>query len=673
MRWNTDLPTAEWYEPGDSRLSLLIQNVEAAPLVAIDTETTGLTTWKDMPLFWSLSFNDRRICMPAETLPLFRTAFQDKTKQWVLANAKYDMHILANYGTPILGSVIDTQVMHALIYEEQSHALKDMAMHVLGWKWLDFGDTFSFGKGGRLNVNSSAQDVAAGGRFETVQDAIMWCYFNDRSKLVEYAANDAYGTMKVYEALKVALENEPAFSLYNDQFQLPFRPGRLTLNINNQWDYFKQIEQPFTRVLFECERNGILVDQQYLGDLSKKLVQEIEQCERRANQIAGRRFNLNSTDQLRDYLINTCGLRALKKTKGGSSGVKKDSVDAAFLEFHEDNEMAALALRYRRLTKLNGTYVRALPTHADPHGRIHCRFNQDVARTGRLSSSDPNMQNIPNAERDVHKIRKAFIAPDGKVIICYDYDQLEMRLLGAASLEPSMIKTFESGRDIHMANAELVYGLPYDDIKMAKKMSDQDLAALERSDPKRAEYIRYCVWARGAVKTVGFGLNYGMQEKLLANKIKTTVDKAIEIRERYLASLPGVSAFYKEAIEECRRTGYSYTLCGRRRFLPEIISQRSGERGKAERQAVNNAIQGTAADGAKLAMINCFDAGLDKAYGCLMLLQVHDEIVFECPKETAAMASAEIKDLMTDPFPSLLAVSLTASGGIGDNWCEAKG
>jgi DNA polymerase-1 len=163
-----------------------------------------------------------------------------------------------------------------------------------------------------------------------------------------------------------------------------------------------------------------------------------------------------------------------------------------------------------------------------------------------------------------------------------------------------------------------------------------------------------------------------MKEKLLANRLKVTPDEAIEIRERYLASLPAVSRFYEEAIEECRKSGYSYTVCGRRRFLPEILAQGDSDRWKAERQAVNNQIQGTAADAAKIAMINCYNADLESAYGCKMLLQIHDELIFECPAETARMATAEIQDHMTDPFPSKLEVALTASGGIGLNWCAAK-
>jgi DNA polymerase-1 len=505
MRWNVELPQAEWYERDDPGLSQLVQNVEAVPILAIDTETTGLTVWKDMPLFWSLSFGQRRICMPADTLTCFKKAFADPNKTWVFANAKYDLHILANYGINIAGKIADTQVMHSLIYEEQSHALKDMALQLLKWKWLDFGDTFSFGKGGKLNIQSSKEEVAQGGRFEDVQKAIMWCFFNDRTKLVEYAANDAFGTMTLYDLLKAELEKNPAYSLYNSQFQLPTRPGRLSLKIDNQWDYFEQVEMPFTRVLFVVERNGISVDTDYLKSLELELQMEIDQIERRANQLAGTKFNLNSAPQLREYLIQKEGLRALKRTKGGTKGVKLESIDKDFLEYHENNEMAGLALRYRKLTKLVGTYISALPTHMDLFGRIHTRFNQDVARTGRLSSSGPNMQNIPNAERDVYKIRKAFIAPNGMIIICFDYDQLEMRLLGAASLEPSMIATFQSGRDIHMSNAELIYNIPYDDIKRAKKMSKDDLRKLESTDPKEADYVKHCIWARGAVKTVGFG------------------------------------------------------------------------------------------------------------------------------------------------------------------------
>lgn len=956
MRWNVELPPAEWYELNDPKIGELVRAVEAAPVIAIDTETTGLIIHSDMPLFWSLSFDDRRICMPADTLRLFVTAFADPHKTWVFANAKFDLHILANYGINIAGHIADTQVMHALLYEESSHRLKDMALQLLQWKWLDFGDTFRFNKAGKLEVTKDGlghvytHEEVSKGAFKSVQDAIMWCFYNDRDKLVEYAANDAFGTWKIYWHLKAELERNQAFSLYNSQFQLPMRPGRLLLKIDTQWDYFQQIEMPFTKVLYYCERNGILVDKEYLNALSLEMKAKRVTAQRKLNQIAGREVNVNSVPQMRKLFIEEMGLKPLKRTKGGKTGVKAESIDKDFVEYYENIEAVALYGEIKKLDKLDGTYVSALPLHADDFGRVHTRFNQDVARTGRLScvaewtqirtpwglvpikdlvggdfvrthknrfrlvtrvftkgldhmysmrfsngevltctadhkllradsswvtagevidelleslgqrrdeqnsgivpvpkqgdadggpncrpaghelpqrvartengdargrtqgtgqdqvlgvkvggqepdaeqerrgapsvgggvrrrqgvpdvhargtenlraspspdasagvvehsrglgstphrqrheeqhhrelgvdhegrapthtllasdglaavtleeveyrgclevydmtvdedasyeacgvfshnSSDPNMQNIPNAERDIYKIRKAFIPPPGQSIICLDYDQLEMRLLGAASLEPSMIATFRSGRDIHMSNAELIYGYPYDDIKKAKKISKEEMDALMASDPTKAAYFQKCVWARGAVKTVGFGLNYGMKERLLANKLKVTPDEAIEVRERYLVALPAVSRFYEEAIEECRNTGYSYTICGRRRFLPEIVSSNDSDRWKAERQAVNNQIQGTAADAAKLAMINCYNAGLESEYGCRMLLQIHDELIFECPDETAQMAAAEIQDHMTDPFPSLLEVALTASGGVGNNWCSAK-
>jgi hypothetical protein len=430
------------------------------------------------------------------------------------------------------------------------------------------------------------------------------------------------------------------------------RPGRLLLKIDTQWDYFEQIEMPFTKVLYYVERDGILVDTNYLSVLSTTMTQKKDLAQRKLNQIAGRPINVNSPLQMRKLFIEEMGLKALKRTKGGKTGVKSASIDKDFVEFHEDNPAVATYGEIKKLDKLIGTYVNALPTHMDEFGRIHTRFNQDVARcmpagelvlttrghipvedvrindlvrthagnlkpvthvsthppepiyrieltngfvlktngahqywtgrtwvpaqdlregqavvvytrwrappitattatesslktpsifsysqvysitvkpaeptyglevaddhshvtggivthnTGRLSSSEPNLMTIPNSERDIYKIRQAFIAPPGKVVICLDYDQLEMRLLGAASLETSMIDTFRSGRDIHMSNAELIYGYAYDDIKKAKKMSKDDYGTLALTDPAKVEFYKKCVWARGAVKTVGFG------------------------------------------------------------------------------------------------------------------------------------------------------------------------
>lgn len=659
MGWNIELPPARWLTGGDPRLEELVNEIVDQDVVAIDTETTGLNIVKDIPLYWSMAWGEKRVCMPASTLHHFKQAFDDRTKLWIFANAKYDTHILANVGINVAGELVDTQVMDSLLEEEESHRLKDMAKRILGWKWTDFKETFGIKKG------------------ESIGDALMRMEREDPDKLIEYASNDAYGTLKIYEKRLKDLQAATTYSLYADYPTLA--------------DLFFRVEVPFTRVLWECEREGIYVDGAYLRNIENPVRQELESITREIVRLAGRMFNPKSNKDLAELFFNDLKLRPRQYTKGGKSGVKKPSIDGAFLEHYaaEGVPICKLMLRQRELAKLLGTYVEGLQKRVDENGRVHTRFNQDVARTGRLSSSDPNLQNVPRPDDDTFKIRGAFQAscPENCLIVG-DYEQLEMRLLAAATVtddnpegEKAMIDIFLSGRDIHMGNAELVFGpvfekrhgwrLTYDDVVQAKKV-DKKVKSGDLPPEAMTERMHLALKARQDVKVVGFGLNYGMKENLLSQRLGNTKAEAKAIVDLYLETYPAVQHFYDSAIAETKKSGYSFTLLGRRRFHPEILSDRSMERWEAERKAVNNNIQGTAADAAKMAMIRISRAKLKEKYGARMLLQVHDELVFECPKETAEAARAEIKELMEHPFPTDLVVPLEVSIGIGPSWIEAK-
>jgi len=631
--WNVRLPKAEYYAHDDPRLEAIINEVLDQKVVAIDSETTGLTIWKDVPLFWSLAWGEnRRVCLPAAALPKFTEVFDDPDKDWVYANAKYDKHMFANVGINIRGRSIDTQVMHGLLYEESPHGLDFMGQQLLGWQWKDMFEEW---------------DKRA---IPNVGDFIMWLWHNDPQKLIEYASNDAYGTLRIYHKLKKELEEAPIHSLYPDRYA--------TLA-----DLFFKTEVPFTRVLWKCERNGFLIDDEYLKSVEVSVKKELDDVTRELVKVCGRMINPDSPAQMRQYFIDELKLRPLAYTNGGKKGVRAAKVDYDFLKHYEkDVPAAGLMLKQRDLSKLLNTYVYGLPKWYDNHGRIHSKLNQNVARTGRLSSSDPNLQNIPNAELDVHKIRRAFIAERGKKLICRDYSALEMRLLACASMEQDMINIFLNGWDIHMGNASMVFGVPYEDLQAAKKKPKDQLT----------DYDKQCLKYRNAIKAIGFGLNYGMKEKLLANTLGCSVEEAIDLMERYMNRYPAVKKFYAEAIEETRRTGYAFSILGRRRFLPEIVAMNEYDRFRAERQAVNMQIQGSAADAAKMAMILIDEADLESRFGCKMLLQVHDELIFECPAETAEEANAEIAQWMEHPFPTDLAVPLTSEGSIADNWADAK-
>lgn len=668
MAWNIGLPPAEFYTRQSPELDGLVREVTDCREVAIDTETTGLVTWKDRPLFWSLAWGNRRVCMPADTLPAFRTAFADRYKRWIGANLKYDCHILANVGIELRGHLIDTQVMHALLYEEQPHGLEHMGKTVLGMSWKGLIDDWK-AKGGAKKMS--------------VGDYLLHVFETTPQHLIEYAATDAYVTLKVYEKLKAELEAAKTYTLY------PKLYGTL-------WDLFIKTEAPFTRVLWTCERNGLKIDTEYLKAKQGPALEELDRTAREINRLAGVMLNPKSSQQLADYFFNKLGLQPTKFTKGGKSGRTTASVDASFLEYYADTvPMAKLLLRHRDLEKILGTYIKGVLDRVDPNGYLHTRFNQDVARTGRLSSSDPNMQNWPVPERDEFHLRGAVICEPDEVMMVGDYEALEMRLLACAAGEQDMIKIFLNGWDIHMGNASLMYELPYEDLVLAKKV-DKDVkkeldeiakatlgplereAAIAGAHAKMTAYIVKCLTARSDAKTIGFGLNYGMKAGKLSGRLGCTKIEAQAKIDKYMATYPAVTHFYDQAIEKARQTGYSFTLLGRRRFLPEIVSQNEMERWQAERQAVNTVIQGTAADAAKMAMVNIFESGIIQDFGVKMRSQVHDELINTCHKDMVGdlkndrKAMWEIKELMEHPFPTDLDVPLGVSIGKGLSWLNAK-
>jgi DNA polymerase I-like protein with 3'-5' exonuclease and polymerase domains len=961
VRWNIELPNADWYRLGDERLDGLIREVEDQDVAAIDTETTGLVVWKDMPLYWSMAWGDnRRVCMPIETTALFKRAFSDKGKRWVLANAKFDMHMLANVGITLAGDCVDTAVMHALLYEEESHKLKDMARNVLGWRWSDFFDTF---KRETIPDTALAPKVMRDGslRYPQRKEELFEMFRRFETEhldvLVDYASNDAYGTLRLYEKLKLELEGIPLNTLYPEWLETMSHLFFLT-------------EAPFTKVLWQCERNGVHVNKEYLTALGTDMETALAKHQMEMVRLSGNAsFNPNSNDQVRDYFLNKEGRKALKMTKGGKSGVKKPCVDKQFLEHYElDSPMAHELVQYSKLEKLLSTYIRNVDEHRDQRGRMHTRFNQDIARTGRLScvaawtplktpygpvpigsvrkgdlvwthrerwqpildvftkgfehmfdvrfsngeiltcttahlllqddtqwvsvgevvdeylqrmggariesadgpaavsiegaayhrgylppveyndaqraarievlharsraqstgeaallviedgqqephdredwraapqlaggvrgrlrlsdlpaqrqeavcssdsngggarpggdsgdlrrashrqqhkeqhggqsgisyqsgsqkhslfagkglpfitveevvyrgrlevhdltiaedasyaacgvfshnSSNPNLQNVPTPDKDKFRLRGAFQPQpgSGNTLIVSDYAALEMRLLACATVTPDnpmgareMIQIFLDGKDIHMGSAELVYGdlyeerhgfrLTYDFLKQAKKIDGQ-VKEGKLPESARTEQVALAVYARNAIKTTSFGLNYGMKEKKLARSLHISEDEAKAIIERYLDTYPAIRGFYASAIADAQQTGYSTTLLGRRRVHKAINSYNTMDRWSEERKAVNNNIQGTAADAVRLAMINLSRANLDKKYGCMMLLQIHDELMFECPEETADEAMKEIKQIMEHPFPTDLIVPLDVSIGKGPNWAAAK-
>jgi DNA polymerase I-like protein with 3'-5' exonuclease and polymerase domains len=901
-QWNIEAPTTEYYDHNSPGLDAVIREVIATPEVAIDTETTGLVVWKDVPLYWSLAWGTRRMTLNVSVLHHFAEAFADPSKRWLFANAKYDKHILANVNSQIAGKLVDTQVQHALLYEEQSHRLKDMNQHLFGWKWQDFQDTF-----GKITKAFSPTDL------------IRTAEANNFPLLCEYAANDAWGTLQIYQELRTQLQRAPTHSLFRDH----------PLNIQTLWDLFDRVEVPYTSALWATERRGVRVDLGYLESIAPTAIAEIEELERAICKEAGKVINPKSTKQLREYFFDKLQVTPRKMSKGGATGVRNPSVDESFLQHYSDQiPMAKMLLRHRGLSKLHGTYIVGLRDRVDPYGRIHTRFNQDVARclpagelvltsrgylpveevrvndlvithtgrkrrvvetskhkptpilkitlenglqlrtnghhpyltrflhsqgwvpanelkignvlfthsspetwrevpkhanyevsswgrvrkkatgallalqkkdkwghlkvtltgpsrksygvhalvaraflpdpeagkevrhkngiawdntvdnlvygsskdntadsrahgtlngapkltkeqvqeilaverrgqppsstskltydvaqiirekyalgstgraelartyqvsfqaidnivkdltwtkpvsgvsaselsekygvseaairdiwakrrwdrdlsreptaifgtsfiteiqyeydrvtygltidedeshvtggivthnTGRLSSSDPNCQNIPKPENDKWGLRGAFIADEGNRLSVIDYEQLEMRLLAAASGEPGMIEVINKGWDIHMGNASMIFGMPYEEIKAAKKTPEDQHTARQRE----------CLAARAASKDIGFGIIYGMGPDKLASRLGITRAEAEAKIKQFKKAYPAVDAFTREAVAETEQTGYAFTILGRRRNVPEIASYRRDERMKGERIATN--------------------------------------------------------------------------------------
>lgn len=920
---NIDIPDAQYFSIDNmDELQKIVKEVESEPIVALDTETTGLKRTQDMPLFWSLSWGLpeklNRIVMKADTMPLFADAFAKEDKVWVFANAKFDVHMLANAGMSIAGRLADVAVMHALLYEDMPHALKFMMSHIFDWKWSDFSHTFPRQKN------------------ESVADVLLRAWDTNPETLIEYAANDAYGTMALFWELEKQLEQAPSVRLLDSR-------GCDLLDI------FWEIEVPYTKVLWKCERRGAKIDTEKLASLKSPIEKDLARLSKEIAKLTeGIVTKPGSNQQWIRYLFDHRGYPVRKKTKGGKSGVKRPCVDESVrTRLFEDTQDPALraANEYSKLNKLYGTYIEGMEKRLTPKGYIHTSFNQDIARclvegtliltnrgyipveevavgdlvlthmgrprrvtetsihppqpiyrvelanglvlrttgnheyrthpsgwtradalkegdvvtvhspreewrpivgwedfavsswgrvynrktgrflpqrqknrwghmqidlrrngaqkrgkdrktlyvhrlvleafgiyepgreetrhlngiawdntirnlscgsssentedarghgtlngrpvltkeqvdkikqadrlgqpassssklsfsnaeeirrcfsdgetrneladewgvsyqaidsivknrtwvrdktgvsadtlaaqygvspaairdiwagrrwdrdlnrkgqpqaifsqanvveitkdqpevtygltveedhshvtggvvthnTGRLSSSDPNLQNWPRRDEDNYKTRDMVVCEEGDEIVCLDYGQLEMRILADLAGEASMINMINEGRDIHMGNASIVFGIPYEDIVRAKKTRDEEWDTLPAEE---AKYRHHCLFCRQAAKAIGFGLNYGMKENNLAARLGISKDEAKKKMEQYLNAYPAVRQFFDRSVDMTRDTGYAFTYLGRRRRLVDITSNSPMMRWSAERAASNVPIQG---------------------------------------------------------------------------------
>ena len=584
-----------------------LARISAAELTAFDTETTGLDPMVATLVGMSfatvegeaayLPLSHRYADAPAQ-LPLSEVL--DKLKPWLESethrklgqNLKYDAHILANHGIALAGIAEDTLLESYVLESDKSHDMDSLASRHLGLKTLTYAEVC--GKGAK-QIGFGEVELA---------------------RATEYAAEDADITLRLHHALAAQLAAEPALAaLYRD------------------------IELPTARVLFEMERNGVLIDDFLLAQHSEELGRRLHELEQQAHVLAGQPFNLGSPKQLGEILFTKLGLPVVKKTATGQPSTDEDVLS----QLAEDYPLPKLLLEHRSLAKLKNTYTDKLPQMVNPRtGRVHTSFSQAVAVTGRLASSEPNLQNIPIRTPEGRRIRAAFIAPAGHKIVSADYSQIELRIMAHLSGDAGLLDAFAKGEDVHRATAGEIFGV----------------TPIEVTSEQR----RYA-------KVINFGLIYGMSAHGLAKNLGIERAAAASYIDRYFARYPGVAAYMERTRSAAKTHGYVETVFGRRLYLPDIRAQQVGRRQGAERAAINAPMQGTAADLIKKAMI-ATSAWL-KASGVKsrLILQVHDELVLEVPDDEVASIREQLPKLMAGV--AQLSVPLIAEVGVGANWDEA--
>ena len=507
-------------------------------------------------------------------------------------NLKYDAHVLANHGIALKGIAEDTMLESYVLDSTQRHNMDDMALRLLGRQTIHFEDIA--GKGAKqLTFNEIALEEAG-----------------------PYAAEDADITLQLHEKLSAMLAKEPALQ-----------------------SVYKEIELPLLSVLLKIERHGVMVDIDMLAKQSRQLAERMHELEQQAYEEAGEVFNLASPKQLGTILFEKLKIPAKKKTKTGQYSTAEDVLQ----ELAEEYLLPKIILEHRSVAKLKSTYTDKLPQQINPEtGRVHTSYNQTVAATGRLSSTDPNLQNIPVRTEEGRRIRQAFVAPKGYRMLAADYSQVELRIMAHLSGDKALLKAFAEGVDIHRATAAEVFGIPLDEV-----------------EPEQ----------RRAAKAINFGLIYGMSAFGLAKQLGIGRMEAQDYIDVYFARYPGVKAYMDRTREQARERGYVETVFGRRLYLPEINSRNGQRRQYAERTAINAPMQGTAADIIKRAMI-AVDHALEKSrLDAHVVMQVHDELVVEVKAGDVEALADLVRTEMEQAAE--LKVPLVVGIGIGDNWDEA--
>ena len=585
-----------------------IERLKAADLFAFDTETTSLNYMDAEIVGVSFAIEAGEAAYvpvahdyldaPAQlerdyVLEQLKPILADKSKTIVAQNLKYDRSVLANYHIEVNNQVLDT-MLESYIYNSVAgrHDMDSLAKRLLDKDTVHFEDIA--GKGARqLTFNQIALEQAA-----------------------PYAAEDADITLQLHQTIWPEIESEGSLA---------------TL--------YREVEAPLEKVLSRIERNGTLIDPDAMFQQSEEIAAKVQQLETRVHDLAGQAFNLGSPKQLQEVLYDKLELPVLKKTPKGQPSTAEEVLQ----QLADKYEIPQLILEYRSLTKLKSTYTDKLPLMINNKtGRIHTSYHQAVAATGRLSSADPNLQNIPVRTEEGRRIRKAFIAPEGMKIVAADYSQIELRIMAHLSQDPNLLKAFKDDMDVHSATAAEVFGLSLDDVD--------------------AEHRR-------KAKAINFGLIYGMSAFGLARQLQIGRREAQQYMHLYFERYPGVKHFMDVIRTRAAEDGFVETLFGRRLYLPEINSTHAMRRQAAERTAINAPMQGTAADIIKKAMIDV-DNWLEQSdFNVRMIMQVHDELVFEVPENQLERFIPEVEQRMQNAAG--LDVPLIVDAGMGNNWEEA--
>ena len=508
-------------------------------------------------------------------------------------NLKYDMNVLANHGIALSGIAFDTMLESYVLNSTASrHDMDSLALKYLGHRTVHYEEVA--GKGARQIPFNAVPLETAG----------------------PYAAEDADIVLRLHEHLWPKLAAEPGLKRV-----------------------FEEIELPLVPVLSAMERTGVKIDVERLRQQSRELAEAMHRIEEAAYRIAGAPFNLGSPKQIQEILFDRLGLPVLAKTPKGAPS----TAESVLAELAETYELPRLILEWRSLSKLKSTYTDRLPEQVDPRtGRVHTSYHQAVAATGRLSSSDPNLQNIPIRTEEGRRIRQAFVAEAGFLMLAADYSQIELRIMAHLSGDEGLLRAFAEGRDIHRATAAEVFDVP------EEAVTDEQ---------------------RRAAKVINFGLIYGMSPFGLAKQLGIDRAEAQAYVEQYFARYPGVRRYMEETRAKAHEQGYVETLFGRRLYLPEINARNQQRRAAAERTAINAPMQGTAADIIKRAMIRVHRWIREAAPAVRMIMQVHDELVFEVPEAEVEAVSARVRALMESAAE--LKVPLIVDVGVGRNWDEA--